>query len=375
MKKYIQNGIIVTDGKILKNTDIEIENGKITALVKHEKQQNSINLDGKYISAGWIDIHCHGGGGAEFIDGTVDAVKTACGIHSRHGTRIIFPTISATDIKTMMASLKAVESAMRDVAPMIGGVHLEGPYLAKEMCGGQAAGVIREPDEKEYIPILERFGKIIARWSYAPEHDKDNRFLKSLTNYGVVPATAHSSAEYADIVRALDDGNRLVTHLYSCTSTVTRKNGFRHMGIVESAFLLDELFAEVIGDGAHLPLELLKTVIKIKSIDKTVLVTDALRPAGVAHEGDVYENCPVPFVIEDGVAKLLDRSAFAGSIATTDVLVKTAISAGIPLEDTVKMITETPATVMGLKHNGRIAPGFDALFTVFDENINVFEMN
>lgn len=115
-------------------------------------------------------------------------------------------------------------------------------------------------------------------------------------------------------------------------------------------------------------------IVKIKGVDRVCLVTDSLRPAGTGKEGDVCYNCAVPFVIEDGVAKLIDRSAFAGSIATCDRLVKTAAEAGTDIALAVKMITQTPAKVMGLKTKGRIAPGFDALFTVFDDEFNVSDV-
>ena len=148
------------------------------------------------------------------------------------------------------------------------------------------------------------------------------------------------------------------------------------MGIIESAFLLDALFVETIADGRHLPPELLKMIVKIKGAGRVAMITDALRPggAGPEQEGKTYTDCPVPFVIEDGVAKLLDRSAFAGSIATTDTLLKTAVGAGITLTDAVKMLTETPAYVMHLAEKGRIAPGFDAQFTVFDDTLQIMDI-
>lgn len=132
-----------------------------------------------------------------------------------------------------------------------------------------------------------------------------------------------------------------------------------------------KLFSTLIADGCHLPCELLKMIVKIKGADRVCLITDSLRPAGIGVEGQMYTDCPVPFIIEDGVAKLCDRSAFAGSIATSDILLKTAVRSGIDLADAVKMMTQTPAKVMNLNTKGRIAVGFDADFTVFDSNFNI----
>lgn len=375
--KILTNGRIVSDGRILDGYDIVTDGGRIVAVAPLGSVQGEIiDLNGNYIAPGFIDIHCHGGSGAEFIDAVPEAFQTAAAIHAAHGTRVLYPTVSATDFDTMVRVLECFRAVQDDCALEMPGIHLEGPYLALEMCGGQAPEIIRPIDAREYTYILDHYGDLIARWSYAPEKDPANTFAEALQARGIVAATAHSSAEYSDIRRALSAGNRLVTHLYSCTSTVTRHQGFRRLGIIESAFLLDELYAETIADGRHLPPELLKMIVKIKGADRVCMITDALRPggAGPEQEGKTYTNCPVPFVIEDGVAKLLDKSAFAGSIATTDILLKTAVNAGIALPDAVKMLTETPADVMGLTEKGRIAAGYDAQFTVFDDALRIVDI-
>ena len=365
--KFYHNGVIVTDGKEITNLGILVENGKIVDLLPTVPEgAEVIDLKGDYILSGLIDLHCHGGDGFEFIDGTEEAIFGACRLHAEHGTRVLYPTISATNYDTMVRALEALEACRERMPLEIPGVHLEGPYLAPEMCGAQDTNVIRLPDPKEYEALYERFGSLIARWSYAPERDADGRFLVFLREKGITPATAHSSAEYSHMTEALAGGNRLVTHLYSCTSTITRHGGFRHLGVIESAFLLDDIYVETIADGCHLPPELLRMIVKIKGVDRVCLVTDAIRFGGLT-DGEVGGN--VPYVIEDGVAKLIDRSAFAGSIATADVLIARTVKAGFSLPDTVRMMTETPARLMGLVSKGRIAKGYDADFTVLDREL------
>ncbi len=377
MKKIITDCRIVSDGKVTDGFDIVVENKVITGVVpKNSADGEKISLNGKYIAPGFIDIHCHGGDGAEFIDGTEDAVKRVCDIHYKHGTRVIYPTLSATDTKTVIKALEAIKNVSEDCSLIIPGIHLEGPYLSAEMCGGQDPKSVKSPDKEEYTELFERFGGFIKRWTYAPENDNDGEFLGFMKNSGIVPSMGHTAAEYTDVKRAFDGGCRLVTHLYSCTSTVTRKGGFRKLGVIESAFLLKDMFVEAIADGKHLPPELLKMIIDIKGADKVCLITDAIRPGGLGKEfdGKVYTDCPVPFVIEDGVAKLTDRSAFAGSIATTDILLKTAVSAGVSIPDAVRMLTETPAKALNLKSFGRIAEGYNAVFTVFDSDFRFSEV-
>ena len=370
--KILTNGKIVSDGKIIEGYDIVIDGDKITDLKPSaDVYGEKIDLGGNYIAPGFIEIHCHGGGGYEFIDATPEAFKKACAVHAAHGTRVMYPTISATDYDTMVRVLQTAREVKNDCAVEIPGIHLEGPYFALEMCGGQAPGIVRNVDREEYESLLEEYSDIIARWDYAPEKDKDNAFLKAVKDKGILAATAHSSAEYGDVLRAFEDGNHLITHLYSCTSTITRHQGFRHLGIIESAYLLDDMYVEAIADGCHLPLELLKMIIKLKGTERVCLITDALRPGGIGEEGKEYTDCPVPFVVEDGVAKLLDRSAFAGSIATSDILLKTATRAGCSIADAVKMMTQTPAAIMGLDTKGKIAAGYDASFTIFDRNLYI----
>ena len=370
--KILTNGKILSGGKEICGYDIVIDSNKIVDVKPTEKVNGEkIDLKGNYIAPGFIEIHCHGGGGYEFIDATPEAFKKAWEVHAAHGTRVIYPTISATDYDTMVRVLQTAREVKDSCALEIPGIHLEGPYFALEMCGGQAPGIVRDIDREEYESLLEEYSDVIARWDYAPEKDKDNAFLKDITEKGILAATAHSSAEYDDVLRAFEGGNHLITHLYSCTSTITRHQGFRHLGIIESAYLLDDMYVEAIADGCHLPLDLLKMIIKLKGTDRVCLITDALRPGGIGEDGKEYRDCPVPFVIEDGVAKLLDRSAFAGSIATSDILLKTAVKAGCSVADAVKMMTETPAAVMGLETKGKIDAGYDAQFTVFNENLDI----
>lgn len=373
--KILTNGKIITEGKIIQGYDIVIDDNKIVSVSpSSEISGEKTDLGGNYIAPGFIEIHCHGGGGYEFIDATPEAFKKVCETHAAHGTRVIYPTISATDYDTMVRVLQTAREVKNSCALEIPGIHLEGPYFALEMCGGQAPGIVRDIDKEEYESLLEEYSDVIARWDYAPEKDKDNAFLKAVTDKGILAATAHSSAEYDDVLRAFEGGNHLITHLYSCTSTITRHQGFRHLGIIESAYLLDDMYVEAICDGCHLPLDLLKMIIKLKGTDRVCLITDALRPGGIGEEGKEYTDYPVPFVIEDGVAKLLDRSAFAGSIATSDILLKTAVKAGFSVADAVKMMTETPAAVMHLDTKGKIATGYDACFTVFDESFNIVDI-
>jgi len=362
----ITNGNVLVNGKFI-DTDIYFEGKSIIAIGGEREYDNLIDAQGNYVSPGFIDIHCHGGGGVDFADGEAEQVKCAANTHLLHGTTTLFPTIVSADFAVLERAIQAVELA-REELPMLGGIHLEGPYFSPNQTGAQNGDTLRKPTCDEYEHILKNYQ--IARWDYAPEMDEDFQFLKALLSYNVVPGAAHTDATCKEMEEAAKMGCRLVTHLYSCTSTIRREAGFRIAGVVEATYLTDEISAELIADGCHLPHELLRLAYKLKGPDKLALVTDAMRAAGMGIEGE-FEIGGVPCVVEDNVAKLLDRSAFAGSIATTDRLVKTGVETGIPLVDILKMITETPARLMGLEKKGKIEVGYDADIVVFDKDIDV----
>jgi len=351
---------------------IYFEDGKIKDITeKDHPVSREYDLRGYYVSAGFIDIHTHGGGGNAF-EATVDEIVEGCNFHLKHGTTSICPTVSAAEIGSMERSLQNIKKAMSDsrVKSNIIGSHLEGPYLSWKQAGAQCAGFITAPVESNYMPLLRKYGDIIARWTYAPENDEGERFAKALKAYGVVASAGHTDAIYSDMARAMENGCRLVTHLYSCTSTVTRDHGFRRLGVIETAFLEDSLCVEIICDGKHLPPELIKLIYKIKGADRIALVTDSLSLTGTDKTHGFMQA--TEFIIEDGVCKLVDRSAFAGSVATADRLVRVAVKdAEIPIVDAVKMITETPAEIMGLSDKGRLEIGADADLVAFDGDINV----
>ncbi len=362
--------IILTDGYF--DGYVYVDGDKI-ACVSREKMPAECEYDatGCYVSAGFIDMHTHGGGGNPF-EGSVEQIVAGCNFHLSHGTTTICPTVSAAPLADMARSVQNIKAAMADdcVKGTILGAHLEGPYLSRKQSGAQCADFITAPCEREYLPLLEEYGDVIARWSYAPENDEGQRFAKALAEHGVLAAAGHTDATYEELKPAIEKGCRLITHLYSCTSTITRDHGFRRLGVIETAFLEDDVDVEIICDGKHLPPELIRLIYKIKGAEHIALITDSLALAGTDLTHGFMQS--TEFIIEDGVCKLMDRSAFAGSIATADRLVRVAVKeAGIPLVDAVRMITATPARIMGLTNKGSIAPGMDADLVVFDEEIAV----
>ncbi len=331
----------------------------------------TVELRGLYLSAGWIDMHTHGGGGRPFLDGTADDVIEAALFHFRHGTTTILPTLSAAPMEEMHAGVAAIDEARRSgrFPGTILGVHMEGPYLSVAQCGAQNPSSITEPIPAEYEALVRDFPGAVVRWTYAPEHDRDGSFCRFLCAHGILPSAGHTDAIGSDMERAIANGCRLVTHLYSATSTVTRDHGFRRLGVIESAFLHDELACEIIADGRHLPPDLIRMILKIKGDDAVALITDSLALTGTDEKEGVSGG--IAYVIEEGVCRLRDRSAFAGSIATADRLIRVLTEeCGVTVARAVKMMTETPARILGIPA-GRIAPGCPADLLAFDDGIQI----
>ena len=189
-----------------------------------------------------------------------------------------------------------------------------------------------------------------------------------------MPSVAHTDGTYADVKKVYDRGMRLATHLYSSMSTITRDRGFRVLGVIEACLLLDDVMVETIADGCHLPPELLRLIYKTKGVDNICLVTDSMRAAGLDVKESIIGNKEegLKCIIEEGVAKLPDRTSLAGSIATADRLIRTFHKdAGVDIVNTVKMMTANPARIMNLKNKGKLEKGYDSDIVIFDENINI----
>jgi N-acetylglucosamine-6-phosphate deacetylase len=375
----IVNANIITPSGIIDRGTLIAENGKIkviSAVAVAEETARTIDAGGKYLSPGFIDIHVHGGGGHDFMDNTIEAFLAIAQLHARYGTTSFTPTTLSCEKPDLLETLeiyKQAELLNKNGAAFLG-LHIEGPYFAMNQRGAQDPRFIRNPDPAEYREIVEN-NPAIKRWSAAPELKGAIEFGRYLLSKGILPAIAHTDAIYEEVIDAFKVGFTHITHLYSCTSTVSRRNAYRYAGVVESAFLLDDMTVEIIADGVHLPPALLKLVYKLKGPHRIALISDAMRAAGMPPGESILGGLKhgMRVIVEDDVAKLPDRSAFAGSVATADKLVKNMITlAEVPLIDAIVMMTKTPAVIMGVADKkGAIEIGKDADLVLFDEQINI----
>lgn len=378
MKTLIKNGRVITpeatvSGYVLLEDGIiaEIGNGEYSA-----EADQVIDAEGAYVSPGFIDLHTHGAGGADFMDGTVEAFLVAARMHAAHGATLVYPTTLTSSNEVLFETFENYEKALEQntEGAAFGGLHLEGPYFNPLQAGAQDPRYLRNPDPKDYLEILSRSNHI-ARVSFSPELDGAPEFAAELSKRGIIASAGHTNATFEQCDEAYKSGTSLITHFFSCVSTIVRKNSYRTAGVLEYGYYQDGMAVEIIADGCHVPSSLLHMVVKIKGHDNVVLVTDSMRGAGMPEGPSILggladgQEC----VIEDGVAKLMDRSGFAGSVCTADRLIRTMTTiGGCTLEQAVKMASYNPARVMGIAdRKGSLEVGKDADIVIFNDYIDV----
>lgn len=371
MLTQIINGHILTPQGWIKDGSVLINDGKILEITNSDLAvigANIIDAKGMYIVPGFVGMHIHGGGGRDFTEATEEAFTTAVNTHLKHGATSVFPTLSSSRFDTIRKAAEICEKLMQQPNSTIQGLHIEGPYLNKKMAGAQWEEFLKEPDPEEYIPLLEQT-QCIKRWDISPELPGAHEFARYTSSKGILTAATHTEAEYQDIKEAFAAGFTHAAHFYNAMPGFHKRREYKYEGTVESVYLIDGMSVEVIADGIHLPATILKLVYKLKGVEKTCLVTDALKYA--AYEGEELNDSR--YIIENGVCKLKDHSSLAGSLATMDTLVQTMVKkANIPLADAVRMASETPAHIIGIADKkGSLQKGKDADIVILDKDINV----
>lgn len=371
MITQIINGRILTPAGWVEDGSVLIDGMHIKAILKHSKPLETadkiIDAKGAYVLPGGIDMHVHGGGGRDFMECTEEAFTIAVEAHRKHGTTSIFPTLSSSTVPMIREALATCDKLVADPMSGVLGLHLEGPYFSPKMAGAQLPEYIKVPTPEEYKPIVEDFVSL-KRWDAAPELPGTEEFATYLRSKGIMASLGHTAATPEDVERGYKAGFNHATHFYNAMTGNHKVGVYKHAGVIEAVYLNDGISVEMIADGIHVPPVMMKLIHKIKGTERTALITDALAcAASDAKRGFNGE------IIEDGVCKLADGSAIAGSIATMDRLIRTAVQqAGIPLEDASRMTSETPARLMGVyDRKGSLAPGKDADIILFDNDLNL----
>lgn len=375
---WIGNGKIVLPDRVEDQGSLLIDGGKIAAVnAPCPRDAERVDAAGGYILAGFVDLHVHGGGDWDFMDGAPEAFPKVARAHCAHGTTALCPTTMTCPDPLLEKTIDMFLEA--DKTPEGGaellGLHLEGPYFSAASRGAQPIQQQRIPCREDLERILRRARGTILRWDGAPELPNMELFAQVMAENGVMASLAHSAATAEQAMEAYDWGFSHVTHFYNACTTFHKVDGIVHSGIVEATYLRDDVTIELIGDGRHIPKESMLLALRIKGPDNIALITDAMRAAGVDCQTSVLgaRTTGVPVVIKDDVAQLTDLSSYAGSIATMDRCLRTAFrDYGIPLWQVSRMLSLTPARLCGVQHRkGSLEAGKDADVVIMDRELRV----
>ena len=378
------SSLLITGGRVLspegrfRRAEVLVEGPTISRVgpgLPRPAGAEVVEARGLTLVPGFIDLHVHGGAGADFMDGSAEAVRTVTGFHAGGGTTAMLATTASSSFPELLAVLDnlAVSRGPDRAHCDIVGVHLEGPYFAQAKRGCHLARWVCDPVPEEYETVLERYD-FVGSMTLAPERPGALALVSALTEAGAVASAGHSEATAAEVRSAMARGLGHVTHLYSAMSSITKDGPYRVAGLLEAALLEDGLTTEVIADGRHAPAELLALALKCKGPQRLCLVTDAMRGAGMP-DGTYTFGGPQgqEAVVRDGVAVMPDESGFASSTVRMVDVVRTMVTlVGAPLAQALRMASTTPAGVLRMSHRkGSVEPGKDADLVLLSEDLEV----
>lgn len=350
---------------------------------RSESGLNVIDLRGNYLAPGYVDLHVHGGDGADFMDGTPEAFRTVCQAHLRHGTTSLLATSTVARHDQILAFLDQCRRFQRQDSEgaRVLGAHFYGPYFAPNARGCHPKEAIRPPLENEFEAYLS-YADAIAQATIAPELPNAEAFARACKARGVRLNAGHSHATFEQMAAAISWGVRHVDHLFCAMSDRARLRQTQTYpmrgGVLEATLYFDELTTEVIADGKHLSPELLKLAYKVKGPDRLALVTDANRALGMPDGEYVFgpSEGGERIIRRDGVGLMPDGQSLASGVMGMDHIVRTFHQlTGAPLVETIRMATLTPARIAGWDHEvGSIAIGKRADLLILDPELNLVEV-
>lgn len=376
MKILIKNANIITPYEIKRDASLIIENGRIEDLVagpvKEEGFQQVLDLEGKYLAPGFIDIHNHGNFGYDAMDASYQALDSIGSFHASRGVSSYLITTMTQDPSQIKRTLEVAGNYINDrgtdwqSGAQALGIYLEGPYFSMEKKGAQPPEFIKNPSIDEitdFIQVAKNHIRIVA---VAPELEGSKDFIKFVKEQGIVLTAAHSNATFEETKTGIDAGIGLATHLYNGM----REFNHREPGIIGAVLTDERVVCEIICDGIHLHPVAMDLALRAKGRDGLVLISDAMRAAGL--EDGQYELGGQPVFVEDGAARLKEGS-LAGSTLTLDRAVANMIElVNVKLEDAVRMASLNPARLIGVDgRKGSIEVGKDADLVVFDQDIRI----
>ncbi|WP_427170104.1 N-acetylglucosamine-6-phosphate deacetylase [Fusobacterium nucleatum] len=367
----LKNAKLVLENKLM-NGSILVSKNKIEKIFTDKDDLSEfvfdevIDLEGKYLAPAFIDVHTHGADGADAMDNSEKALRKISKYLAQEGTANFLAT-TLTSSKEILKDILKVAANLQDKdieGANIFGVHMEGPYFSVEYKGAQNDKYIKPAGIKELEEYLSVKEGLVKLFSISPHNQENLEAIKYLTDRGVIASVGHSVASYEAVMKAVDFGLSHATHTFNAMKAFTH----REPGVVGAVFNSDDIMAEIIFDKIHVHPEAVRTLIKIKSVDKVVCVTDSMSATGLV-EGQ-YKLGELDVNVKDGQARLVSNNALAGSVLRMDIAFKNLIDLGYSITDAFKMTSTNAAKEFKL-NTGLLKEGKDADLVVLDKNYNV----
>lgn len=358
----LTNAHIISPGLEKKEASVLIENGKIVEI--GDQSSGGVDLEGKMLLPGFIDIHSHGADGADVCDASVDALEHIAQTKLKEGVTTWLPTTLTQPVKRLVEVVQTINT-WAETAPLnVPGMHLEGPFINKEQAGAQNPQFVRLPDLNELRTLHEIFPALIL--SLAPEVPGAYDLIRDAAAMGITPSAAHTKADYACIMSAVGYGLKHLTHFGNAMTGLHH----REIGVVGAGLLEDCLRLELIADGIHLAPEMLELIFAKVPRENIMLITDSVssswQPDGDTSLGGLDVE------IKDGIARLKSNGALAGSTLRYPRGLKLIHEiTEEPLCDLVATTSWNQAQSLGLPGLGKIEPGFRADLVVLDHDFEV----
>jgi N-acetylglucosamine-6-phosphate deacetylase len=361
----IKNGkVVVQDGSIVENGALLVNDGKIAwigteaELKQFDQIEQVIDAKGGWVLPGFIDIHVHGGFGADFMDASLEALETITSFHSKNGTTAMLATTMTAPHEGISAVLSVVDDYMEGNMPyaQLLGVHLEGPFISPKFPGAQNPAFIVLPQIEWLEGWVKQHPDVVRLLTLAPEREGALPLISWLKDRGITVACGHTDASYEQLEAAVEHGLQHAVHTFNAMRVLHH----REPGTVGAVLSDDRIYAEVIADGHHVHPACIKLLSKAKPQDKLILVTDAMCATGLS-EG-IYEIGGLKVTVKGGVARLLEGDSLAGSTLTMiDAFRYCVEKVGLSIPQVSQMASGNPAATLGLsEHMGSIAVGKQA---------------
>jgi N-acetylglucosamine-6-phosphate deacetylase len=373
------NGKVILPDRVAEGLAVVVDGSRIAGVEPQGelgRELQTLDVGGRFISPGLIDIHTHGAVGYDYTDGTLEAFEAVTCAQAQHGITTLLATLGTAPLQAMLNAISFAGEwmASQHAGATVAGLHLEGPYFSSEQKGAQDPNSIRTPQDGSADALLAhpQWLKIV---SFAPELPGAVAFTHRLVDLGIVAAAGHSAAQDWQVYEVKKAGLSHTIHIWSSQSSTIREGPWRKPGLLEATLISDDLTAEMISDNRHLPPTLMKLAYKCKGPDRLCIISDSIEGAGLA-EGTKIHSIGIDYEISNGVGILQDRTSFAGSVTLINKMIPILTSeVGIPLVEAVRMASLTPARVIGMQATkGSLAVGKDADIAIFDADFNAWKV-